>query len=1197
MLAFRNHYYLILLILPFILPLEAIGTITADPIGFGTYIEPGDEVVTEFVLINDADEDVEYSTRYMGVRREEEMQQGPRRDNPGDVLDEYECAHAGSFGFGQDFENDIMWVTHTIIDPNTGLPTEGFFTGYRDIGGELEVVAEVQPNVPPLGGTYYDGVFYAAQWQNTYIIRYDLEGNDLGNAEIGGYLMSCTVDPERDLLFCIIFGRPGEAPAQIDLLILDLNDELNLVGQVDNLLDGENFEDFRGRIYWAREHEDGHLWVSWRPDPNDENFFAWQVDIQENEDGEWTWEEIQHFPVATDTRSFGIGHDGQNLWVGRMNEAVIVITDDGINEPNWLTVDPEEGVIPGGEVAELEAFIAPGELEPGIYHTILQFNLSDENQPRFEMSLVMSLETVTRNITGTVTDAGTGDAMGDVQISMSPFLLTRFSAQNGEFEFNSLPEGVYELSFSAEDYLPLTVEAEIVEGEQDVDLDVQMLWSEFDPEFERIERELALEDEAVVEFSVHNGGTGQVSFISERTIEGGADVDPWTLRNDFNLGAEVDDSRILGVVFINGRYYVSGSNDNNPTIYIFNGEGELVDTFPQPTESARGFKDLAWDGEFIWGIDSDFVTGFTTEGEVGATFESPFNPAVAIAYDPGRDWLWISGTTTDIQGFDRGGNFQAEIDRQGMRIYGLAYWPDDPDGMPLYIFANLDQVQTLFKLDPDGEEIQMAAQLEPELGGSPSAAFITNTYDVYSWVLMTINNDGADDRLDIWQLATRRDWFILDPTEGVIEADQDMPLTLTLNSTALTPETYRGFLNFTHDGRGGELVIPVVLTVGDGPAPTERTLEFDLGWNMVSVNLQPEPENILELMEPLVAEDLLLLLKDGQGRFYSPAFGFNNIPRWNAAEGYMIKLGEAAELTLEGMSIPADQPIPLNDGWQMIAYYPREPVEAVVALSGIVEQLELAKDGAGRFYSVPFGFSNMGDLREGSGYLVKMDGAADLVYNVPDGRFAFDKGNPNKRIAGDDFPLHLNTGENMSLLLLTTTKEQTEVGVYAHGELEGSGFVIDGTGGIAIWGDDPTTDEIDGAIAGDELEVRIFTEGRETSANIEWIIGKATYETNGFAAVELQMPTTTPSDFGLTSIYPNPFNSTTEITFSLSDPGRVTLSVFDLTGREISKLVNSNLKAGHHTTTWDATDISSGMYLVRLNSDGQETIGKLMLVR
>jgi len=88
-----------------------------------------------------------------------------------------------------------------------------------------------------------------------------------------------------------------------------------------------------------------------------------------------------------------------------------------------------------------------------------------------------------------------------------------------------------------------------------------------------------------------------------------------------------------------------------------------------------------------------------------------------------------------------------------------------------------------------------------------------------------------------------------------------------------------------------------------------------------------------------------------------------------------------------------------------------------------------------------------------------------------------------------------------------------------------------------------------------------------------------------------------PYRFQLEKPYPNPFNNTTEITFTLRNPGNVSLYILDLNGQEIAKLVNSSLTAGKYTTTWDAGDTSCGMYFVRLNAGGEERIGKLMLVR
>ena len=81
------------------------------------------------------------------------------------------------------------------------------------------------------------------------------------------------------------------------------------------------------------------------------------------------------------------------------------------------------------------------------------------------------------------------------------------------------------------------------------------------------------------------------------------------------------------------------------------------------------------------------------------------------------------------------------------------------------------------------------------------------------------------------------------------------------------------------------------------------------------------------------------------------------------------------------------------------------------------------------------------------------------------------------------------------------------------------------------------------------------------------------------------------------SAYPNPFNPTTQILFSIPESGSVQLTVHDILGREVAILVNGILPAGEHQATFDATNLSSGIYLYRLQAGNQILTGKLMLVR
>jgi len=85
--------------------------------------------------------------------------------------------------------------------------------------------------------------------------------------------------------------------------------------------------------------------------------------------------------------------------------------------------------------------------------------------------------------------------------------------------------------------------------------------------------------------------------------------------------------------------------------------------------------------------------------------------------------------------------------------------------------------------------------------------------------------------------------------------------------------------------------------------------------------------------------------------------------------------------------------------------------------------------------------------------------------------------------------------------------------------------------------------------------------------------------------------------FSLDQNYPNPFNPSTEIRYSLPQTGMVTLQVYDITGRLISTLVNENQVAGNHQVRFDAQNLSSGMYVYRLQSGSFTQTRKMILIK
>lgn len=88
-----------------------------------------------------------------------------------------------------------------------------------------------------------------------------------------------------------------------------------------------------------------------------------------------------------------------------------------------------------------------------------------------------------------------------------------------------------------------------------------------------------------------------------------------------------------------------------------------------------------------------------------------------------------------------------------------------------------------------------------------------------------------------------------------------------------------------------------------------------------------------------------------------------------------------------------------------------------------------------------------------------------------------------------------------------------------------------------------------------------------------------------------------PYTFSLGQNFPNPFNPTTIIPFSLPSTGRARLEIYSLLGQRVATIIDRELPAGNHTAQWNAGHLASGMYLYRLSHNGQVMVRKMVLVK
>ena len=396
---------------------------------------------------------------------------------------------------------------------------------------------------------------------------------------------------------------------------------------------------------------------------------------------------------------------------------------------------------------------------------------------------------------------------------------------------------------------------------------------------------------------------------------------------------------------------------------------------------------------------------------------------------------------------------------------------------------------------------------------------------------------------------------------------------------------------FVTNGISGLLSL-VALTV------ETQTINIPQGWSIFSTYIDPFEPGVDSVLVDIAAS--ITIVKSGLGMVYWPAWGINNIGNLAIGEGYQIYVTSSQAFTVEGISVvPETSPITIPSGWSIMGYLRQSPADISIMLSSISSSITLVKNGMGMVYWPAWGINGIGNMNPGEGYQINV--AAAQVFTFPANAnlskvFSIETQN-------EFYINNSNSGNNMTLGIpldawQTLPLIGDEIGVFnSHGDLVGSSVFNDANLAITIWGNDEISNNSKMMNDGETFSLKLWNHQlniEETIEIVNWIEGDDLYSQNAISVInDLKIS-------GHVEIYqntPNPFSTSTEIKFYLSEESHVVISIYNILGEKLEDIANSNFNEGMNTIKFDAENYSSGNYFYKINTENYSATRSMSINR
>ncbi|MBT3208012.1 MAG: hypothetical protein HN704_06750 [Bacteroidetes bacterium] len=163
------------------------------------------------------------------------------------------------------------------------------------------------------------------------------------------------------------------------------------------------------------------------------------------------------------------------------------------------------------------------------------------------------------------------------------------------------------------------------------------------------------------------------------------------------------------------------------------------------------------------------------------------------------------------------------------------------------------------------------------------------------------------------------------------------------------------------------------------PEPTKQFIDLLEGWSIISTYIDADFPNFDSVFSEI--DTNLIIMKDEAGLVYWPLYNINNIGDLSIGEGYQVKMDTFKILEVAGIPVvPETTPVNLLAGWNILGYLRQNSGAIDTILTGISQNIIMAKSGVGLVYWPLYGINNIGNMNPGEGYQIKMLASDTLLY-------------------------------------------------------------------------------------------------------------------------------------------------------------------------------------------------------------------------